>query len=88
MTRPGSTGAPSEDVAAVVTGILRGLGTVVPASDTDLIATGALDSFAVVEMLLALEARFGVRIPMEQLELSEIRSVDAITQFIGALVGE
>lgn len=82
----GTNGTNGSDAADAVADILRGLGTIAPARDTDLIATGLLDSFGVIELLLALEARFDVRIPMEELELSQIRSIDAIAAYVTSLV--
>jgi acyl carrier protein len=50
----------------------------VPSPDTDLIAMGALDSLALVELLLRIEENFGVAISVEELDLRDLRSVRSI----------
>jgi methoxymalonate biosynthesis acyl carrier protein len=56
----------------------------VPSPDTDLLATGRLDSVGLVELLLQLEKQFGVRVNMEDLELDQFRTLTAITAFVAA----
>jgi len=56
----------------------------VPTPETDLLATGRLDSVAVVELLLQLEKRFGLRVDMEDLEIDHFRSLDSIASLIAA----
>ena len=56
----------------------------VTAPDADLIASGALDSLALVELLLRIEELVGVAIPVEELDLRDFRSVRAI----GALLAK
>lgn len=46
--------------------------------DTNLIEQGVLDSLVLVELLMALETRYGVSIPMEYLELEHFKSVREI----------
>jgi methoxymalonate biosynthesis acyl carrier protein len=54
----------------------------VPTPETDLVATGRLDSLGVVELLLQLEKRFGLRVDMEDLEIDPFRSLATLTAFI------
>ena len=54
----------------------------VPAADTDLIATGVLDSLALVELLLQIETHYGIRVSLEQLDFEDFRSVAGIARFI------
>lgn len=54
----------------------------VPSSDTDLLATGALDSLSFVELLLALEREFAVKISLENMELENFQSIARISEFI------
>ncbi len=54
----------------------------VPSPETDLVETGRLDSVGLVELLVRLEQRFGVRVEIENLEIDQFRSVAAITRFI------
>jgi acyl carrier protein len=56
----------------------------VPSPDTDLLATGRLDSVGLVELLLQLEKHFGVRVDIERLELDQLRSLAAIAVFVAA----
>ncbi len=53
-----------------------------PASDTDLIATGLMDSLALVELLLRLEQAFGVKVSVDDLEVDNFRSIESIARFI------
>lgn len=65
----------------------RDLAMVVPADDTDLIATGLLDSLALVEVLARVEQAFGVTIEMEELDLDSFRSIASIARFVAARAG-
>ncbi len=56
----------------------------VPTPETDLLATGRLDSIGVVDLLLRLEKRFGLRVDMEDLEADNFRSLAALAAFIAA----
>jgi acyl carrier protein len=56
----------------------------VPSPDTDLVATGRLDSVLMVELLLQLEVRFGVRMNLEDLEIDHFRSIATIAEFVAA----
>jgi len=60
----------------------RDLSVQVPSPETDLLETGRLDSVGMVELLLRLEQRFGVRVALENLEIEHFRSVAAIATFI------
>ncbi|PYP17936.1 MAG: hypothetical protein DMD52_03510 [Gemmatimonadetes bacterium] len=57
---------------------------IVPSRETDLLATGRLDSVGLVELLLQLEKHFGVRVDIERLELDQLRSLAAIATFVAA----
>ena len=57
----------------------------VPDDDTDVIATGLLDSLGVAELLLTLEERFLITIDMATLDLDDIRSVGSIVALINGL---
>lgn len=58
----------------------------VPAVDTDLFETGALDSLAFVELLLQLEQTFGVTVSVDELEADNFRSIARIGEFVLARV--
>jgi len=59
----------------------------VPSPDTDLVATARLDSVGMVELLLQLEKRFGVRVEMQDLEIDHFRSLAAIAAFVAGRRG-
>ena len=67
------------DLAAL---FARDLRVEVPSPETDLLATGRLDSVGMVELLVQLEKYFGVRVNVEDLELDHFRSLAAITSFV------
>ena len=50
----------------------------------DLIQSGRLDSLALVEVLFFLEQRFGVRTVIEELDLDDYRSIDAICRTVNS----
>jgi D-alanine--poly(phosphoribitol) ligase subunit 2 len=71
-----------EEVVSVLTRQLK----IAPESvESDLIATGMLDPLALVELVLDLETRFGVRIPLDELKPDAFRSASSIADFISQL---
>ncbi len=60
----------------------------VPEPDTDLLETGTLDSLGLVELLLQLERRFGVKVDLEGLDFDHLRSVASIADFVARARGE
>ncbi len=78
---PPNTSSLPEELAAV---FAHDLHIDVPTPETDLLATGRLDSVAVVELLLQLEKRFGLRVEMEDFEIDHFRSLATIATFIAA----
>lgn len=55
-----------------------------PAADLDLIDSGVLDSLQLVELLYRLEREFGARIPIEDIDLDDLRTLDRIAGLIAA----
>jgi acyl carrier protein len=53
-----------------------------PSPDSDLIESGALDSLSFIELLAHLEKEFSIRIPLDNLDLNEFRSIAQIGEFI------
>jgi acyl carrier protein len=53
-----------------------------PAVDADLFELGALDSLSFVELLLHLEQQFAIRIPGEDLEMDQFRTIRGIARFV------
>jgi acyl carrier protein len=54
----------------------------VPAPETDLLEAGTLDSLGMVELLLQLERRFGVKVELEGLDVETFRSVARMADFV------
>jgi D-alanine--poly(phosphoribitol) ligase subunit 2 len=57
----------------------------VDSPDVDLLETGLIDSIGLVELILQLEDRFGVSLPMDALEIADFRSINTITDLITRL---
>jgi D-alanine--poly(phosphoribitol) ligase subunit 2 len=56
----------------------------VPSADIDLLESGILDSFQMVELLSELEQRFGFRINIENIELDDLRTLSRIARLVAA----
>jgi len=54
----------------------------VDSPDEDLLTSGVLDSLTLIQLLVHLETHFGIRIPLEELELDDVRSVTAIARMV------
>jgi acyl carrier protein len=66
-----------------ITRILRDhLAIDVPTPETDLIATGAIDSLALVDLLVRIEESLGIAISLEDLDLRDLRSVRTIVALV------
>jgi acyl carrier protein len=50
--------------------------------EDDLLATGVLDSLTLIELLVNLEEHFGMRIPLDELQIEDIRSVRSIARLV------
>lgn len=66
----------------LITIFLERLNVTVPSLDADLLASGVLDSLALVELLVQLEARYGIQISLERLDFDDFRSVATIAAFV------
>lgn len=66
----------------IITIFLERLNVTVPSLDADLLASGVLDSLALVELLMQLEQRYGLQISLEKLDFENFRSVAAIASFV------
>ncbi|MGH9559503.1 MAG: acyl carrier protein [Bryobacteraceae bacterium] len=74
---------PDDDLAVAIRGLLsEKLLIEVASNDTDLLQAGILDSLALIELLVHLEARFSVKISLDDLEIEDLRSVESIARFI------
>lgn len=54
----------------------------VPSPETDLIDSGLLDSLQLVQLLLEIEERMGKRIPLDEVQLDDLRSVSRLAALI------
>ena len=57
----------------------------VDSPEVDLLETGLIDSIGLVELILQLEDRFGVSLPMDALEIDDFRSINKIADLITRL---
>ena len=64
------------------------LNLVVPEVDTDLFATGVLDSLSFVELLMELEREWGTKIGLANLDLMNFVSIARIAVFLRQLLQE
>jgi D-alanine--poly(phosphoribitol) ligase subunit 2 len=55
---------------------------IVPSADVDLFETGLVDSIGLVELIIELEDRFGISLPMDNLEIADLRTVRRIAELI------
>lgn len=60
------------------------LGVEVPASDTDLIDAGLLDSLALVTLIVGLEDTFVCQLPLDDFDVDRFRSIDAMVEFLAS----
>lgn len=72
------------DIASL---LLERLNVEVPSVHADLIKTGLLDSLKIVELLVELESRFGIKIPLKEIEIHHFRSVKSIAGFVASYCG-
>jgi D-alanine--poly(phosphoribitol) ligase subunit 2 len=77
---------PAERLVGDIRAVLRDhLTVMVDSSDVDLLETGLIDSIGLVELILQLEDRFGVSLPMDVLEIDDFRSINRIADLITRL---
>jgi D-alanine--poly(phosphoribitol) ligase subunit 2 len=62
--------------------LIRGFAPKVKSAETDLLQAGVLDSASLIQLLLALEERFGVSIPMEAVEIDSLRTAAGIAELV------
>jgi acyl carrier protein len=55
--------------------------------DDDLLATGVLDSLGLMQLVLFLEERLGVKVPDEDVVIENFQSVSALTAYLARLNG-
>jgi acyl carrier protein len=50
--------------------------------EDDLLATGALDSMNLIQLLVNLEKHFGIKIPLDELQIEDVRSIQSIARLV------
>jgi acyl carrier protein len=77
--------SPEENLVREVHALLREkLYVEVDSPDADLLATGALDSVTLVQLLLHLEERFQMQLPLHELEIEDFSSVAGLARLVAA----
>jgi D-alanine--poly(phosphoribitol) ligase subunit 2 len=83
MTEGGVVDLVIADLLPLVQALLLGrLHIDVPDPTTDLIATGLLDSLGLIELLLALQQEYGIAISVDELDLEDFRTAEAIARLL------
>jgi acyl carrier protein len=62
--------------------VIRGFAPKAASAEIDLLDSGLLDSANLVQVLLALETRFAVSIPLEEVDLESLRTVVLIAELV------
>jgi D-alanine--poly(phosphoribitol) ligase subunit 2 len=77
---------PANRLVGDIRAVLRDhLTVMVESPDVDLLETGRIDSIGLVELILQLEDRFGVSLPVDTLEIDDFRSINRIADLITRL---
>ncbi|SRR5579883_976770 len=74
-------------IETVTVGAIRGLLSEkllveVDSLDADLLKAGILDSLALIQLLVHLEERFGVKIPLDEVDIEDLRSISSIARLV------
>ncbi len=56
-----------------------------PSRDTDLLQAGLLDSLTLVQLLVEVEAEFGIEIPLDDFDPDQFRTAESIARFVAGL---
>ena len=56
-----------------------------PDPDVDIIQTGLIDSLGLVTLLFELEREFGIRVPLESLEVEDFRTIANLVRTVAQL---
>jgi acyl carrier protein len=62
--------------------VVRVLHVEAPDPTADLVDGGLLDSLGLVELLAAVEVEFGIEVPLEELELDRIRTLERLAELV------
>ena len=75
---------PAIDVERLHALMLEHLHVDVPSPDVDLLESGVLDSLQLVDLLLLIERHLGRRIPIEAIDLDDLRSLGRLARLLHA----
>jgi acyl carrier protein len=53
-----------------------------PEPSADLVEDGILDSLGLVELLAAIEVEFGIQIPLDEIEIERIRTLERLAELV------
>lgn len=71
------------DIETAILAMMRGdLHLAVDDAEADLLSSGLLDSLALVDLLARLEQTWSITIPLDQLDLEDVRSVRRIAALV------
>ena len=73
-------------VAELTSLLVDDLGIDLPSSTCHLLDDGIIDSLGFVELLFALEQRYGVAVPLDELDLTSFATVDALARFVASSI--
>ena len=77
--------APEESVRRVAALVMDVVHIAPDDVDEDLLEMGMLDSFALIELLTAIENEFAIQLPLEDVDLDVLRSVRSIASYVESL---
>jgi len=58
----------------------------IPGPEVDLVESGIMDSLVLVDLIYHLEKRFSVAVPIETLDLDNMRSISAMAALVESLI--
>lgn len=80
--RQGKTTTLTDQVVELIRDVLQ---VEVPAPDSDLVAEGLIDSLALVSLITEVELEFGIRLPIDEFELTRFRSAEQIATVVAEI---
>ena len=78
----------ASDIARARRVFEEALSVTAPEPDVDIIESGLIDSLGLVTLLFELEREFGVRVPLESLDVEDFRTVANLVRTLGSLQHE
>jgi len=76
------TSGENDTAASIRTLLAEKLLVEVDSTGEDLLDAGVLDSLALIQLLFHLEERFNVTIPLDELEIEDLRSIASIARMV------